>query len=438
MIAIGSQVPPKPRARLAAFTQLEGSGGLPWLLAVQQSVREAFRSLVTRKLWSAVTLLGILVGSAGMLTVDALQRSQSAAFAAQVAQLGSNRIQVTPGGTSVGGVRVAGAPPSLTARDVAAIQRQVAGIAAMSPEDANLEWVVVGRQRWETQIVGVEPSAQRIQNDAVQRGRFLGDADEATGARVIVLGQTAVDHLFGGADPVGQSVRIRNVEFQVVGVLGRKGHNDRSDLDDVALIPFSTAQQRLFGFAKINSILIQSTGPESIPTVVAGVRKALEASHRLAPGHPDDFTVTNNQTLLELTQQQSSFFPRMLTGVALIALLLGGVGVLNVMLMAVADRTPEIGLRLAVGAQPRNIQLQFLVEALTLTLIGGLGGTLTGVAASAAIPRVVSELADFPTMPTASAIVIAFGVSVLIGLAFGFYPARAASRLDPIAVLRSG
>jgi ABC-type antimicrobial peptide transport system permease subunit len=208
-------------------------------------------------------------------------------------------------------------------------------------------------------------------------------------------------------------------------------------LDDVALIPFSTAQQRLFGFAKLTSILIQSTGPESIPTVVAGVRKALEASHRIAPGHPDDFTVTTNQALLDLTQQQSWFFPRMLTGVALIALLLGGIGVLNVMLMAVADRGPEIGLRLAVGAQPEHIQLQFLVEALTLTVVGGLGGTLGGLLASTAIPRVVSQLADYPSMPTATAIAFALGVSVLVGLAFGYYPARTASRLNPIEVLGS-
>jgi putative ABC transport system permease protein len=385
-----------------------------------------------------VTLIGIVAGSAGVLTVDALQRSQSAAFAAQLGRLGSNRIQVTPGGTNVGGVTIGGGPSTLTMRDVDAIRREVVGLGAVSPEDAALERIVARGPSWETEVVGSEPSAQRMRNDTARLGRILDDGDEASGARVVVLGQSVVDRLFGEANPLGRSVRVRNVELEVVGVLARKGHSDRSDLDDVALIPFSTAQQRLFGFARINSILIQAASADAVPSVGVDVRRALEASHHLAPGRPDDFTVTNNQALLDVATQQATFFPRVLTGVAIIALILGGVGLLNLMLMAVAERAPEIGIRLAVGAEPRNIQHQFIVEALVLTLSGGLGGTITGVAVASLIPRFVSAIADYAALPSLPAVGAAGGVSVLIGLAAGYYSARVASRLDPIEVLRSG
>jgi putative ABC transport system permease protein len=384
-----------------------------------------------------VTLIGIVTGTTGVLTVEALQHSQSAAFAAQMARVGSNRIQVTPGGTSVGGVTIGGSPSTLTLRDVDAIRRQVVGLGAVSPEDAALERIVAAGPSWETEVVGVEPSAQQIRSDTARLGRLLGDEDEATGARVIVLGQSVVDRLFGGANPLGRSVRVRNVELEVVGVLARKGHTDRSDLDDVALIPFSTAQQRLFGFARINSILIQAASADAVPSVGVGVRRAVEASHHLTPGRPDDFTVTNNQALLDVATQQATFFPRMLTGVAIVALILGGVGVLNLMLIAVADRAQEIGLRLAVGAEPRNIQYQFLVEALVLTVSGGLAGTIAGFAVASLIPRLVGALAEYGALPSLPAVGAAFGVTVLIGLAAGYYPARVASQLDPIEVLRS-
>jgi putative ABC transport system permease protein len=416
---------------------VEGPWGLPWWVALRYSTREAFHSLVTRRLWSAVTLIGIVTGTGGVLAVDALQHSQSAAFAAQMARVGSNRIQVTPGGTSVGGVTIGGGPATLTLRDVDSIRRQVVGLGAVSPEDAALERVVAGGPSWETEVVGVEPSAQQIRSDTARLGRLLGDEDEATGARVIVLGQSVVDRLFGGANPLGRSVRVRNVELEVVGVLARKGHSDRSDLDDVALIPFSTAQQRLLGYGRINSILIQAASADVVPSVGVGVRRAVEASHHLAPGRPDDFTVSNNQALLDVATQQAAFFPRMLTGVAIVALILGGVGVLNLMLIAVADRAPEIGLRLAVGAEPRNIQYQFLVEALVLTVSGGLVGTIAGFAVASLIPRLVDALAEYGALPSLPAVGAAFGVTVLIGLAAGYYPARVASQLDPIEVLRS-
>lgn len=426
---VGSPVwSPSPMSR-RLLPPLAAPGAIGWRAATGQSVRAAFGSLVTRRLWSAVTMLGIVLGVCGTLAIDSLEQAQGLAIAGQMARLGSNVITIAPWSATHRGAR-------LTTRDLAAIRETVAGLVAISPEVSSLEWLVAGRPSWEAQVVGVDPIDQRIRNDTARSGRLLIDFDEATKSRTAVIGQTVSDRLFEGRDPIGATIRIRGVAFEVVGVLAPKGHSAQADLDDLVLVPFSTAEQRLDGDAGLSQIVIQAADGEDIPSIIGVLTTSLRQEHRLRPGEANDFQITNQQALIDLSQQQTAFFARMMATGALIALILGGVGVTNLMLMAVAERRPEIGLRLAVGAQPRDVQVQFLIEAIAVTALGGAIGTLAGILASAAIPRVVQSLASYPALPSPPAVGVALLASVLIGLAFGFYPAWKASRLDPIEALR--
>ena len=308
-------------------------------------------------------------------------------------------------------------------------------MAALTPEVTGSVLTIAGRLACTTNVIGALPTIQQIQDDALAGGSFFTAQDESAGATVAVLGQTVVDKIFPGQDPVGQQLLLRKVEFRVVGVLAAKGHDAQTDLDDVVIIPLHTAQQRLFGYGNLASILLQADSTDNIPAVLAGVTATLEKAHHLPAAQPNQFAITDDTQVANAAQKQTALLTRVLTAVAGIALAVGGFGLMNIMLIAVSERTPEIGVRLAVGAQPSDIRLQFLEEGLTLTLVGGAVGVASGYAAAAIVTRTVPALAPYPAWPRLVAVGLALLVSVGTGLLFGLYPAHRAARLHPIRAL---
>jgi putative ABC transport system permease protein len=393
--------------------------------------------LAAQKLRSTLTLFGIVVGVAGVLLIDAIGQAQNAAIAAQFAQLGSNLVSVSSAATTVAGVSAGTTGrPSLLASDADAIRREVPHIAAVTPDVSGRETVIYQNRNASTQVEAAYPDVQVISSYGVVHGTFFTPSDEATAAPVGVVGQTVVEHLFDGQDPVGQAIRVRNVTLRVVGVLAPKGNNGQHDLDDVVVIPFSTGQKLLFGHGPVPSILVQADQAGNLDGVVAGITRALELAHRIAPGGPDDFRVLNYQAIVDQAKAQARVLTTILTGIAGVALAVGAFGIMSIMLMAVSQRTPEIGVRVAVGARPRDVLGQFLIEAVTITLVGGVLGVLLGFAGALLLPSVVPSLAAHAAPPTPGAAAVALGIAALSGGVFGFLPARRAANLDPVEALR--
>ncbi len=420
-----------------ALPPLPIGGSTSWRVATAQSVRSALEALAAHKFRSAMTMIGIIIGICGVLIINAIGQSQNMAIAAQLAQLGSNLVSISPGFAQTGGVSAgAGSRPTLTASDALAIRDQVAHVLAISPQIGGSEEVINGRLNYATSVLSANAAIESIQSYGIRLGAFFTDEDDAHGVAVAVLGQTVVDHLFPGTSPIGAQVRIRNADFTIVGVLQAKGHNGQSDLDDVVIVPFHTGQQRLFGYGNVASILLQVDRTDNIPAVVAGATKTLEQSHHVAPGRPDDFVVRNFQQIVDSAKQQAAVLTTVLTAVAGVALAIGGFGIMNIMLISITERTQEIGVRIAVGARPSDVLLQFLIEALTLCLVGAMCGILAGYAVATLITHMSSLLTRYPALPTAGAVGAAVGVAILTGLVFGFYPAQRAARLDPIVALR--
>ncbi len=384
-----------------------------------------------------MTMFGIVVGTCGVLVINVLGQAQNAALAEQLAQLGTNVISIAPGIASAKGVSKGGASrPSLTNRDVEILQRQVPDARALTPTVSGTETLSRGRKTVGSSVVGGYPDIASVQSHAVRLGAFYTAADEAAHLPVAVIGQTVVDRLFEGEDPLGAEIRIRGVTFRVVGVLEPRGFRGQTDLDNVAIVPFSTAQRRLYG-SRVDSILVQAPRTEQIPMVMAAVAAALDQTHRTTAGGRRDYDVRNFQQAVDTARQQSEMLARALTAVAGVALAIGGFGLMNIMLLSVAERTTEIGLRLAVGARPADVLLQFLVEALTITVVAGLVGLALGFAVPLALRLPVRLLAEYPAAPTTAAAFASFAVAVATGVAFGFLPALRASRLDPVVALRS-
>ena len=410
-------------------------GGATWRRAAGQSVGAALGALLAHKVRSAMTMVGIVLGICGVLVIDAVGQAQDAGVAMQLAKLGSNLVTVTPGMLRMGGA-AGSTRPTLTLQDAALLQAQVPEVAALTPEVTGRVPAIAGRLAHTTTVVGALPAIQQVQNDALAEGRFFTTPEDSAGAPVAVLGQTVVAQLFPGQDPLGKRLRLRNVDVQVVGVLDAKGSDAQTDLDDVVIVPLRTAQQRLFGYGNLASILLQADSTNDIPAVLAGVTATLERAHHIGAGQPADFAVTDDTQVANAARQQTALLTRVLTGVAGIALAIGGFGVMNIMLIAVSERTPEIGVRLAVGALPADVLLQFLEEALTLTIVGGVIGVAAGYAAAGVLTHAVPALAAHPAWPHPLAVAAALAVSLTTGLFFGLYPAYRAARLDPVYALR--
>jgi putative ABC transport system permease protein len=420
--------------RLALLTY----GGQPtWTATLVQSVRSALAALAAHKARAFMTMFGIVVGVCGVLVINVLGQAQNAALAEQLAQLGTNLVSITPGAATFGPVsKGAASKPTLTDRDVQRLQQQVPYVRALTPLVSGTETLAFGDQTVGATVTGAFPDVVMVQSDAVRLGRFFTAADESAHLPVTVLGQTVVDQLFPNRNPLGAEVRIRDVNFRVIGVLQAKGHQGQTDLDDVAIVPFSTAQQRLFG-AKLDSILLQAAQTEQIPAVMAAATATLDQSHHMPFGGQADFNIQDFQQVVDASKQQTALLTRVLTVVAGVALAMGGFGVMNIMLISVTERTAEIGLRLAVGARPADVLRQFLVEALTITAVAGVIGLLLGFALSVVLRLPIHFLAAYPAMPRMETSIMAFAVVVATGVVFGFYPALRASRLDPVVALRS-
>ena len=404
-----------------------------------QSIRIALRSLRVNKLRSALTMLGIIIGVGAVIAMVAVGAGATARVAEQIQSLGSNLIIVRSGSINTGGVRIGqGSQLTITEDDSAAIAREIPAVQVSAPSVRGGAQVVFGNLNWSTGVQGVTADYFEARDWMVVAGRPIGPEDVDGATKVVLLGQTTAQNLFGDADPLGQIIRIKKVPFTVIGLLDRKGQNSwGQDQDDIVLIPLSTAKKKVLGKSNSNPRAVQAISvkvrpDEDIAEAEAQLRELLRQRHRLQPYQDDDFTVRNLSEILQTQEASSKVMTYLLAAIASVSLLVGGIGIMNIMLVSVTERTREIGLRMAVGARGRDILSQFLIEAVTLSLIGGVIGIAAGVGGAEAL----SYFAEWRTLVAPQAIGLAFGFAAAVGVFFGFYPARKAARLDPIEALR--
>ena len=405
---------------------------------LRMTLRVALRALRRNMLRSALTMLGIIIGVAAVITMVSIGQGADAAVQQQIRSLGNNLLMVIPGATTAAGVRSGwGGVSTLTMTDAQALRRECPAVEDVTYFRRQIVQVVYADQNWSTVAQGAPPSFQAVRDWPVVSGVFYTQRDEDTANRVVLLGQTVVDQLFGpGQDPVGAVIRIKDVPFRVIGVLQAKGQTAwGQDQDDVVVMPFSTAERRVLGTAflgTVDMIFASAVDREAVAAASEQVSAVLRERHRILPGMEDDFTVRTLGDIAQASQSASQVMANLLFGVASISLLVGGIGIMNILLVSVTERTREIGIRMAVGARSRHILLQFLVEATTLSMVGGLGGIGLGIAAA----YLIAALANWPTLLSVPAVLGAWLFSGAVGVFFGYYPARKAARLDPITALR--
>ncbi len=408
-------------------------------MSVLQSARVALRALRVNTLRSALTMLGIIIGVGAVIAMVSVGAGAQVRVAEQIQSLGSNLIIVLSGSVTSSGIRLGqGSQLTITEDDAEAIAREIPAVQVAAPSMRGTAQVVYGNLNWATVIQGVTADYFEARDWPVVAGRTLEPQDVEGATKVAVVGQTAAFNLFGDGDPLGQIIRIKKVPFTVVGVLDRKGQTSwGQDQDDTILIPLSTAKKKVLGTSQANpravgAISVKVRAGEDMAQAEADIRALLRQRHRLQPYQDDDFWLRNLSEVLQTQEESSRVMTYLLAAIASVSLLVGGIGIMNIMLVSVTERTREIGLRMAVGARSHDILLQFLVEAVTLSLVGGVVGIALGVAGS----RAISALAEWRTVVPLESIAIAFGFAALVGVFFGFYPARKAARLNPIEALR--
>ena len=401
-----------------------------WLM----TLRIALRALARNKLRAFLTMLGIIIGVGAVIAMVAIGEGAKATIRAQIASLGTNVLIIMPGTSNLGGVRAGfGSVNTLVDGDAKAIGREVRAVAYVSPVLRRVEQLVAGNLNWGTLTQGVAPEFQQIREWQIAEGRFLHDGDMESAAKVVVLGETVVRNLFGNDDPIDAVVRIRNIPFRVVGVLAAKGQTGQgTDQDDTVMIPYTTMQKRLMRITWLQSIVVKAINAERVEEAEEQIVSLLRQRHRIGAERDDDFNVRNLSDIAEAATTTARVMAVLLGSVASISLLVGGIGIMNIMLVSVTERTREIGIRMAVGARSRDIMLQFLVEAVVMAATGGVIGILLGIGSS----EVLKEWAQWPTLIDPTIVAIAFLFSGAVGVFFGFYPAKKAADLDPIDALR--
>ena len=398
------------------------------------TLRIALASLLRNRSRSLLTMLGVIIGVAAVIVTVAIGAGARASVADRINGLGSNLVVVLPGSVTTSGARSgSGSASSLTVQDGLALAA-LPHVAAVSPVVSVRAQVINGANNWQTIVAGVAPSYTYIHTWPLASGTFFSESDVASSAKVAILGQTVVTNLFPeGSDPVGRTIFIRNVPFLVAGTLTAKGQSGvGQDQDDTIVIPYTSALQRLTGQVTLGSMQVSADDANDVSLVQTEVTQALEARHRIAPSGTDDFQVRNLQDIATAASSTAATMQALLAGVAMVSLLVGGIGIMNIMLVSVSERTREIGLRVAVGARRRAILWQFLVEAVALATSGGAIGVAMGVTGSYA----VSAIGKWPAEVSVQSVALAVAFSAFVGVFFGFYPAAKASRLDPIVALR--
>ena len=407
------------------------------MINLPSTFRISLRALRVNKMRSALTMLGIIIGVGAVIAMLAVGTGASRKIAAQISSMGSNLLMILPGSTTAGGVRMgAGTQPTLTMGDAEAILKESSAVAEAAPVLNGVAQVVYRHQNWSTGVVGTTPGMLEVRDWPLALGRPFTQQDVKSATKVCLLGQTVVDNLFGGMDPLGQIIRIKKIPFTVIGVLATKGQSPQGqDQDDTIYVPVTTAQKKLFGTSfpgMVRIIMVKAKSAEELGAAERQVTELLKQRHRIGPKQDNDFTVRNLTQFMQAAEQSSKVMTILLGAIGSVSLLVGGIGIMNIMLVSVTERTREIGIRMAVGAKTWDIRLQFIIEALTLSLIGGVAGIIFGVSGS----KILSILTGWPTVVSPLSVVLSFGFSGLVGIFFGFYPAYKASNLNPIDALR--
>ncbi len=403
-------------------------------MRIASTFRIAFRALRRNKMRSMLTALGIIIGVAAVIAMTGIGNGAKAQVEGQIASLGQNVILVFSGSFTAGGARTGwGGAGTLKIEDAEAIAREISQVTLVSPEVRSNAQVAAGNQNWFTQILGEGEGYFDLRQWPLVEGAPFTEQDVRTANKVAVIGKTVAKTLFGNESPLGQIVRIKNVPFIVVGVLASKGLSVMgTDQDDVIVLPYTSAMKRVTGGTMLRGINVQVDSVESLVPAQEQIISLLRQYHNIRPGKDDDFTVRNQQEIAEMATATAQVMTLLIGAIASVSLLVGGIGIMNIMLVSVTERTREIGIRIAVGAHRKDILLQFLIESVALSSMGGIIGILLGIGSS----KILSSMAGWPTLVSVSSIATAFLFSAAVGIFFGFYPARKASNLDPIEALR--
>ena len=399
-------------------------------------IRVAFRALVRNKMRAILTMLGIIIGVSAVIAMVSIGQGAQASVQAQIESIGTNLLFVSAGAQNVGGVRSGtgdSGTNTLTVEDLDAIKREVPSVAMVTPTVNSRTQLVVGNMNWNTSLQGVSEQYPEVRKWTIQSGSFFTDADVRTAGRVIVIGQTIADNLFPGIDPVGQDLRVANLPFRVTGVMTRKGQDQQGrDQDDIAFAPYTTVQKKVLGSPRLQVAYASAISQDATYTAQEQITELLRQRHKLGDNEANDFTVRNMTDIAEAANETNNTMTLLLACIASVSLLVGGIGIMNIMLVSVTERTREIGIRMAIGARSSAVRSQFLIESIVLSLTGGFIGIVLGVIVSVSIPKFLG----WPTLVSSLAIVGSVIFSAAVGIFFGYYPARKAAALDPIEALR--